>query len=92
MGLSLLSLYRLEGTGMYPLPSRKAQGQGASQRQLPHNGFFFSYAQEKKTMQAFLKGTSVSTKPQLTKDRGTPATAGSSGETKKVKPVPWVEK
>lgn len=43
-------------------------------------------------MQAFLKGTSVSTKPQLTKDRGTPATAGSSGETKKVKPVPWVEK
>uniref|UniRef100_A0A8C6N2R8 Replication factor C (activator 1) 4 n=1 Tax=Mus spicilegus TaxID=10103 RepID=A0A8C6N2R8_MUSSI len=43
-------------------------------------------------MQAFLKGTSVSAKAQLTKDRGTPATAGSSGETKKVKPVPWVEK
>lgn len=41
-------------------------------------------------MQAFLKGTSVSTKPQFTKDRAIPA--GSSGETKKVKPVPWVEK
>ncbi|MEJ1283313.1 replication factor C (activator 1) 4 [Cricetulus griseus] len=41
-------------------------------------------------MQAFLKGTSVSTKPQFTKDRAIPT--GSSGETKKVKPVPWVEK
>lgn len=43
-------------------------------------------------MQAFLKGTSVSTKPQLTKERGISSSAGSSGETKKVKPVPWVEK
>lgn len=43
------------------------------------------------TMQAFLKGTSVSTKPPL-KDRGIAATAGSSGENKKTKPVPWVEK
>jgi len=43
------------------------------------------------TMQAFLKGTSVSTKPSL-KDRGVAATAGSSGENKKTKPVPWVEK
>ncbi|XP_048659998.1 replication factor C subunit 4 isoform X2 [Marmota marmota marmota] len=43
-------------------------------------------------MQAFLKGTSISTKPPLTKDRGVAATAGSSGENKKVKHVPWVEK
>ncbi|CAO2631414.1 Replication factor C subunit 4 [Lemmus lemmus] len=43
-------------------------------------------------MQAFLKGTSAGTKPQFTKDRAISATAGSSGETKKVKPVPWVEK
>lgn len=43
-------------------------------------------------MQAFLKGTSVSTKPQLTKERAISSSAGSSGETKKVKPVPWVEK
>ncbi|XP_059543295.1 replication factor C subunit 4 isoform X3 [Myotis daubentonii] len=43
-------------------------------------------------MQAFLKGTSISTKPPLTKDRGVAATAGSSGENKKAKPVPWVEK
>jgi len=43
------------------------------------------------TMQAFLKGTSVSTKPSL-KDRGVAATAGSSGDNKKTKPVPWVEK
>ncbi|XP_006869801.1 PREDICTED: replication factor C subunit 4 [Chrysochloris asiatica] len=42
-------------------------------------------------MQAFLKGASVSTKPQ-SKDRGVAATAGSSGENKKAKPVPWVEK
>ncbi|MBN3273265.1 RFC4 factor, partial [Polyodon spathula] len=38
-------------------------------------------------MQAFLKGTSTSTKPQ--KDK---ATAGASGENRKQKPVPWVEK
>ncbi|KAM9582928.1 replication factor C subunit 4 isoform 2-T2 [Trichechus inunguis] len=44
------------------------------------------------TMQAFLKGASISTKPPLTKDRGVAATAGSSGENKKAKPVPWVEK
>ncbi|XP_004834873.1 replication factor C subunit 4 isoform X2 [Heterocephalus glaber] len=43
-------------------------------------------------MQAFLKGTSISTKPLSTKDQGITATAGSSGENKKVKPVPWVEK
>ncbi|XP_013843779.1 replication factor C subunit 4 isoform X2 [Sus scrofa] len=43
-------------------------------------------------MQAFLKGTSISTKPPLTKDRGVAATARSSGENKKAKPVPWVEK
>lgn len=43
-------------------------------------------------MQAFLKGTSISTKSLLTKDRGVAATAGSSGENKKAKPVPWVEK
>lgn len=42
-------------------------------------------------MQAFLKGTTITTKPPLTKDRGV-TTAGSSGETKKAKPVPWVEK
>nr|KAF6478411.1 replication factor C subunit 4 [Molossus molossus] len=43
-------------------------------------------------MQAFLKGTSISTKPSLTKDRGVAATAGSSGENKKARPIPWVEK
>ncbi|XP_029414771.1 replication factor C subunit 4 isoform X2 [Nannospalax galili] len=43
-------------------------------------------------MQAFLKGTSVSSKPPLPKDRGASATAGSSGDNKKVRPVPWVEK
>lgn len=44
------------------------------------------------TMQAFLKGTLISTKPTSAKDRGVAAAAGSSGENKKVKPVPWVEK
>lgn len=44
------------------------------------------------TMQAFLKGASISTKPPSTKDRGVTATARSSGENKKAKPVPWVEK
>ncbi|XP_060054526.1 replication factor C subunit 4 isoform X2 [Erinaceus europaeus] len=43
-------------------------------------------------MQAFLKGASISTKPPLTKARGTADTTGSSGENKKTKPVPWVEK
>lgn len=56
--------------------------------------FFFCLApdQGEVTMQAFLKGTSISTKSLLTKDRGVAATAGSSGENKKAKPVPWVEK
>ncbi|EHB14900.1 Replication factor C subunit 4 [Heterocephalus glaber] len=43
-------------------------------------------------MQAFLKGTLISTKPLSTKNQDVAATAGSSGENKKVKPVPWVEK
>ncbi|ELV09445.1 Replication factor C subunit 4 [Tupaia chinensis] len=43
-------------------------------------------------MQAFLKGSSISTKPPSTKDRGVAGTAGGSGENKKAKPVPWVEK
>ncbi|XP_038603452.1 replication factor C subunit 4 isoform X2 [Tachyglossus aculeatus] len=44
-------------------------------------------------MQAFLKGPSIiSTKPPQTKERGSAAAAGSSGENKRVKPVPWVEK
>ncbi|XP_066476681.1 replication factor C subunit 4 [Tiliqua scincoides] len=44
-------------------------------------------------MQAFLKGrSSVSTKPLSTKERGTATTAGSSGEGKRVRPIPWVEK
>ncbi|XP_039177816.1 replication factor C subunit 4 [Crotalus tigris] len=42
-------------------------------------------------MQAFLKGP-VSAKPLSTKERGAPATAGSSGESKKPRPSPWVEK
>jgi hypothetical protein len=56
--------------------------------------FFFCLAtsQGEETMQAFLKGTSISTKPPLSKDRVVAATVGSSGENKKVKPVPWVEK
>ena len=53
--------------------------------------FHLASGQGEVTMQAFLKGTSVSTKPPL-KDRGVAATAGSSGENKKTKPVPWVEK
>ncbi|XP_034988705.1 replication factor C subunit 4 isoform X2 [Zootoca vivipara] len=44
-------------------------------------------------MQAFLKGpSSISTKPPSTKDRGTAATAGGSGEGKRVRAIPWVEK
>uniref|UniRef100_A0A8D0EDZ9 Replication factor C subunit 4 n=1 Tax=Salvator merianae TaxID=96440 RepID=A0A8D0EDZ9_SALMN len=44
-------------------------------------------------MQAFLKGpSSISTKPLPTKERGTSATAGGSGESRKPKPIPWVEK
>lgn len=52
--------------------------------------FCLAPGQGEVTMQAFLKGTSVSTKPPL-KDR-VAATAASSGENKKAKPVPWVEK
>lgn len=41
-------------------------------------------------MQAFLKGpAAISTKPPAARDRGA---AGSSGEGKKPRPVPWVEK
>ncbi|XP_032862349.1 replication factor C subunit 4 [Tyto alba] len=41
-------------------------------------------------MQAFLKGpSSISTKPLAAKERGA---AGSSGEGKRLKPIPWVEK
>ncbi|XP_077204394.1 replication factor C subunit 4 isoform X2 [Paroedura picta] len=44
-------------------------------------------------MLAFLKGpSSVSTKPPPTKERGAAVTAGSSGESKRIRPVPWVEK
>ncbi|KAE8603711.1 hypothetical protein XENTR_v10014439 [Xenopus tropicalis] len=42
-------------------------------------------------MQAFLKGgTSISTKP--VKDKASASGTGSTGESKKQKPVPWVEK
>uniref|UniRef100_F7GE29 Replication factor C subunit 4 n=2 Tax=Monodelphis domestica TaxID=13616 RepID=F7GE29_MONDO len=45
------------------------------------------------TMQAFLKGpASISTKPPPTKDRGPSAPQGSSAESRRAKPVPWVEK
>ncbi|KAK2505225.1 hypothetical protein MC885_011149 [Smutsia gigantea] len=54
--------------------------------------FCLAPGQGEVTMQAFLKGTSVGTKLPSAKDRGTAATAGSSGENKKAKPVPWVEK
>ncbi|KGL88189.1 Replication factor C subunit 4 [Charadrius vociferus] len=41
-------------------------------------------------MQAFLKGpSSISTKPPAAKEK---AAAGSSGECKRLKPIPWVEK
>ncbi|NWQ74568.1 RFC4 factor, partial [Columbina picui] len=41
-------------------------------------------------MQAFLKGpSSISTKPPAAKEKGA---AGSSGEAKRLKPIPWVEK
>ncbi|XP_010281179.1 PREDICTED: replication factor C subunit 4 [Phaethon lepturus] len=44
-------------------------------------------------MQAFLKGpSSISTKPPAAKERGAAGTAGSSGEGKRLKPIPWVEK
>ncbi|XP_053166822.1 replication factor C subunit 4 [Hemicordylus capensis] len=44
-------------------------------------------------MQAFLKGpSSISTKPLSAKERGTAATAGSSGEGRRLRPIPWVEK
>jgi len=41
-------------------------------------------------MQAFLKGpSSISAKPSAAKEKGA---AGSSGEGKRLKPIPWVEK
>uniref|UniRef100_A0A8C3EZW6 Replication factor C subunit 4 n=1 Tax=Chrysemys picta bellii TaxID=8478 RepID=A0A8C3EZW6_CHRPI len=44
-------------------------------------------------MQAFLKGpSSISTKAPASKERGTAAAAGASGEGKRLKPIPWVEK
>ncbi|XP_068960884.1 replication factor C subunit 4 isoform X2 [Petaurus breviceps papuanus] len=44
-------------------------------------------------MQAFLKGpASISTKPPPAKERGPAAPAGSSTESRRAKPVPWVEK
>ncbi|XP_072722718.1 replication factor C subunit 4 isoform X3 [Ciconia boyciana] len=44
-------------------------------------------------MQAFLKGpSSISTKPPAAKERGAAGAAGSSGEGKRLKPIPWVEK
>uniref|UniRef100_A0A8D0HC48 Replication factor C subunit 4 n=1 Tax=Sphenodon punctatus TaxID=8508 RepID=A0A8D0HC48_SPHPU len=44
-------------------------------------------------MQAFLKGpSSISTKLPSTKERGAAATAGSSGDGKRNKLIPWVEK
>lgn len=44
-------------------------------------------------MHAFLKSRStVSTKSLPSKDRGTASTSGSSGEGKRVRPIPWVEK
>ncbi|XP_026710355.1 replication factor C subunit 4 [Athene cunicularia] len=44
-------------------------------------------------MQAFLKGpSSISTKPLAAKEKGAAGAAGSSGEGKRLKPIPWVEK
>ncbi|KAM6122377.1 replication factor C subunit 4 [Pterocles gutturalis] len=44
-------------------------------------------------MQAFLKGpSSISTKPPAAKEKGAASAAGSSGEGKRLKPIPWVEK
>lgn len=44
-------------------------------------------------MQSFLKGPStISTKPLAAKERGAAGAAGSSGEGKRPKPIPWVEK
>ncbi|KFP30609.1 Replication factor C subunit 4, partial [Colius striatus] len=44
-------------------------------------------------MQAFLKGpSSISTKPLAAKERGAAGAAGTSGEGKRLKPIPWVEK
>ncbi|KAM9007915.1 replication factor C subunit 4 [Ara ararauna] len=44
-------------------------------------------------MQAFLKGPSaISTKPLAAKERGAAGAAGTSGEGKRPKPIPWVEK
>uniref|UniRef100_A0A6I8NE61 Uncharacterized protein n=1 Tax=Ornithorhynchus anatinus TaxID=9258 RepID=A0A6I8NE61_ORNAN len=44
-------------------------------------------------MQALLKGPSIiSTKPPQAKEWGSAVAAGVGGESKRVKPVPWVEK
>ena len=44
-------------------------------------------------MQAFLKGpSSISTRPPGAKEKGAAGAAGSSGEGKRLKPIPWVEK
>ncbi|XP_038272605.1 replication factor C subunit 4 isoform X2 [Dermochelys coriacea] len=44
-------------------------------------------------MQAFLKGPSaISTRAPASKERGTAAAAGASGEGRRLKPIPWVEK
>uniref|UniRef100_A0A8C8RF98 Replication factor C subunit 4 n=1 Tax=Pelusios castaneus TaxID=367368 RepID=A0A8C8RF98_9SAUR len=44
-------------------------------------------------MQAFLKGpSSISTKAPASKERGPAAAAGGSGEGKRLRPIPWVEK
>ncbi|KFO86443.1 Replication factor C subunit 4, partial [Buceros rhinoceros silvestris] len=44
-------------------------------------------------MQAFLKGpSSISTRPPAAKEKGAAGAAGSSGEGKRLKPIPWVEK
>nr|XP_048719047.1 replication factor C subunit 4 isoform X2 [Caretta caretta] len=44
-------------------------------------------------MQAFLKGPSaISTRAPASKERGAAAAAGGSGEGKRLKPIPWVEK
>ncbi|NXW63396.1 RFC4 factor, partial [Eurystomus gularis] len=44
-------------------------------------------------MQAFLKGpSSISTKPPSAKEKAAAGAAGSSGEGRRLRPIPWVEK
>ncbi|KAG8516576.1 Replication factor C subunit 4 [Galemys pyrenaicus] len=80
-------------TTVIPSPSIP-ESPGAIRRLRAWERSTFSFASGKGevTMQAFLKGASISTKPPLMKDRGVAASAGNSGENKKTKPVPWVEK